>query len=82
MRYKTRAMFKNSTTKPEATPTEVIRSNPPKNLNLREAAAYLCVSDRKLRYMIAEGEIRAVRFGRRIILRLKDLDEALDQNAY
>ncbi|NBB81170.1 MAG: helix-turn-helix domain-containing protein [Verrucomicrobia bacterium] len=51
-------------------------------MNLPEAAAYLGISVRKLRYDISEGRIKAVRFGRRIILRLKDLDDALDQHAY
>ena len=59
-----------------------VRSNPPRNMSLIEAAAYMGFSPRKLRYEIAEGRIKAVRFGRRVILRLKDLDEALDQNAY
>lgn len=76
------AMTTQTTQTPEATHLNAVRSNPPKNLNLKEAAAYLGISVRKLRYDIAEGRIKAVRFGRRIILRLKDLDEALDQNAY
>lgn len=67
---------------PEATHLNAVRSNPPKNLNLKEAAAYLGISVRKLRYDISEGRIKAVRFGRRIILRLKDLDDALDRHAY
>lgn len=68
---------------PEATPHMMaIRSNPPKNMNLKEASAYLGISVRKLRYDISEGRIKAVRFGRRIILRLKDLDEALEKNTY
>ena len=66
----------------EATPEIAVRSNPPRNLNIREAAAYMCVSPRKLRYMISEGRIRSVRFGRRVILRLKDLDEVLEQNTH
>lgn len=76
-------MKATTTPKPEATSHMMaIRSNPPKNMNLLEAAAYLGISVRKLRYDIAEGRVKAVRFGRRIILRLKDLEEALDQNAY
>jgi excisionase family DNA binding protein len=59
-----------------------VRSTPPRNMSLNEAAAYMGFSPRKLRYEIAEGRIRAVRFGRRVILRLKDLEEALDQHAY
>jgi excisionase family DNA binding protein len=59
-----------------------VRSNPPRNMSIIEAAAYMGFSPRKLRYEIAEGRIKAVRFGRRVILRLKDLDDALDQNAY
>lgn len=61
---------------------ELIRRNPPRNLSLQEAAWYLGFSKRKLRYEIAEGRIQAVRFGRRVILRLKDLDAALERNAY
>lgn len=67
----------------EATPhIAAVRSNPPRNMSLIEAAAYMGFSPRKLRYEIAEGRIKAVRFGRRVILRLKDLEEALDRHAY
>lgn len=66
----------------EASSEMAVRCNPPRNMSIPEAAAYLGISVRKLRYDISEGRIRAVRFGRRVILRLKDLDEVLEQNAY
>lgn len=70
------------TTKEASPLIEAVRSNPPLNMSLTEAAWYLGFSKRKLRYEIAEGRIKAVRFGRRVILRLKDLEEALDRHAY
>ena len=55
-----------------------IRSNPPRNLSVKEAATYLGVSERKLRDSIARGEVKHVRFGSRIILRRQDLDSFLE----
>ena len=76
-------MITNQPHTKEATPhIMAVRSNPPRNMSLIEAAAYMGFSPRKLRYEISEGRIKAVRFGRRVILRLKDLDEALDQHVY
>lgn len=76
-------MEKNIIPKKEARSLiETIRTTPPRNMRLKEAAVYIGISPRKLRYEIAEGRIKAVRFGRRIILRLKDLEEALDRHAY
>ena len=55
-----------------------LRANPPKNLNVREAAQYLTCSERKLRAEIAEGHLKVCKFGSRIVIRLKDLDEFLE----
>ena len=52
-----------------------LRSTPPKVLNVKEASVYLNVSERKLREEIALGNIKVARLGRRILLRLSDLDE-------
>jgi excisionase family DNA binding protein len=56
-----------------------LRVNPPKNLSVIEAVRYLTCSERKLRDEIAEGNLKVCRFGSRIIVRLKDLDNYLDQ---
>ena len=55
--------------------TVCIRSAPPRVLNVKEASAYLSISERKLREEIAIGNIKVARLGRRILLRLSDLDE-------
>jgi|13_taG_2_1085334.scaffolds.fasta_scaffold01739_9 excisionase family DNA binding protein len=55
--------------------TVCIRSVPPRVLNVKEASAYLSISERKLREEIALGNIKVARLGRRILLRLSDLDE-------
>ena len=60
--------------------TEHIRSNPPKNLNVPEAADYIGISQRYLRSLIAERKIRVVRIGHRVLLRLIDVDRWLESN--
>ncbi len=55
-----------------------IRSNPPLNQSVKEASLYLGISERKLRDVIARGEIKYARLGSRIILRLKDLNSFLE----
>jgi excisionase family DNA binding protein len=59
-------------------PNNSIRTNPPKNLKVAEAAAYIGVSDRTLRTLIAEQKIPVVRIGGRIVLRLVDVDRWLE----
>jgi excisionase family DNA binding protein len=55
-----------------------IRSTPPKNLNVPEAADYIGISQRYLRSLIAERKIRVVRIGHRVLLRLIDVDRWLE----
>jgi excisionase family DNA binding protein len=55
-----------------------IRSNPPKNLNVPEAADYIGISPRYLRSLIAERKIRVVRIGHRVMLRLIDVDRWME----
>ncbi len=43
-----------------------------------EAASYLTICERKLRELIAEGEIRHCRIGRRVLLRIEDLSDYLE----
>ena len=57
-----------------------IRSNPPRVLSVREASAYLSVSDRKLREEIALGTIKTARLGSRVLLRLQDLEDFIEVN--
>lgn len=58
--------------------TEHLRANPPKNLNVPEAADYIGISQRYLRSLIAERKIRVVRIGHRVLLRLIDVDRWLE----
>jgi excisionase family DNA binding protein len=47
-------------------------------LSIRQAAQYLAgVSERALRNRIWSGEIKAFRFGRRVLVRREDLDNYL-----
>lgn len=48
-------------------------------LDIREAAAYLAVTDTTLRRMIRRGEIPHTRVGRSIRFRLVDLDAYLEE---
>ena len=58
-----------------------IRSMPPRLLTVLEAAEYLIISERKTRDEIAKGMLRAARIGRRLIIRLSDLDDYLEEEA-
>jgi len=55
-----------------------IRTNPPKNLYVPEAADYIGISPRYLRSLIAERKIRVVRIGHRVMLRLIDVDRWME----
>ena len=55
-----------------------IRSNPPRLLTVPEAAHYLTISERKVRDEIAKGMLRVARIGRRLLIRLRDLDEYVE----
>ena len=58
-----------------------IRSMPPRLLTVLESAEYLIISERKIRDEIAKGMLRAARIGRRLIIRLRDLDDYLEEEA-
>lgn len=63
---------------PQAKPdTASIRSNPPVNLSLQEAAAYLGVSSKTIRRQATAGAVRAARFGKRLIFTRAELDRAI-----
>ena len=55
-----------------------IRMHPPANMSVKEACKYLIISERKLRDLIARGDVRHARLGSRIILRKLDLDAYLE----
>ena len=54
-----------------------IRIAPPLVLTLREAAAYIACSPRKLRYMLAAGDVKHRRIGNKIVVRREWLDSFL-----
>ena len=64
---------------PEAE-AEAIRRNPPHVLSLPEAAAFLTISPRKLWEIVHRpgSSLRAAKFGRRLVLRLADLNRYLE----
>ena len=53
-------------------PVETIK---PYLVSAKDAAALLNISDRKLRYLVAEKQIPAVRIGRRVMFRPMDLEK-------
>ncbi len=55
-----------------------IRSMPPSLLTVLEAAEYLIISERKIRDEIAKRMLGAARIGRRLIIRLRDLDDYVE----
>lgn len=55
----------------------VLRVNPPVNMNVMEAAAYVGVSPRKLRDLIQSGRLKCARLGSKLILRREYLDDLL-----
>lgn len=55
----------------------LIRTAPPAILNLLEASALLCCSARKLRYLVAGGQIKHRRIGNRIVIKKTWIDEFL-----
>ena len=54
-----------------------VRTNPPHNMTVFEAAAYVGVSPRKLRDLLTAGRIKHARLGAKIIVTRTALDEAL-----
>ena len=55
----------------------IIRTNPPLNMGIFEGAAYLGISPRKLRDLIAARRVKHARLGSKIIIRREYLDELL-----
>lgn len=69
---------------PKVSPTkridaEAIRRNPPQLLSRSEAAAFLNISLRTLSALLARRTIRVVKIGDRRILRLRDLEDFVEQ---
>lgn len=50
-------------------------------LSVKEAAPRIGVSQRTVRSLIANGTLRSVRIGKRVIIRPSDIDTFLDANA-
>jgi excisionase family DNA binding protein len=59
----------------------IIRTNPPANLTVMEAGAYLCVSPRKIRELVAERRLKCARIGSRLVFKRSWLDELLGSTA-
>ena len=55
----------------------VIRTAPPVVMDLKEASAYLVCSPRKLRSLIAAGQVKSARVGAKIVIRRQWLDAFL-----
>jgi DNA binding domain, excisionase family len=62
-------------------PVADVRTNPPHNMKLAEAAAYVGVSSRTLWTLIRRRELRASRVGKRLILTRTELDRFLALSA-
>lgn len=58
--------------------SHLIRANPPKVLSVPEGATFLGISERNLRELIALRKIKSCRIGRRIVIRLQDIDAYLE----
>ena len=55
----------------------LIRTSPPVNLTVMEAAAYLACSPRKLRDLIQAGKLKSTRVGSKIVIRRTWVDDML-----
>lgn len=68
-------------TLPPVHETSGINVNAPKPvMDIPSGAQYLSIGVRTLRELIARGEIRSVRIGRRRLIRLKDCEAFLDDH--
>jgi predicted DNA-binding protein (UPF0251 family) len=63
----------NGRLSPEA--AEAIRRNPPQVLNLKEGAAFLCVSLSTVEQEVAAGRLKSFLARRRRLLRLVDVND-------
>lgn len=68
---------RESTSKPNSRDSRGLKHN----FSVATAADYMGISQRLLRELIASGQIRHVRIGRRVILRHVDLDRFLADHA-
>jgi len=59
----------------------LIRSNPPVNMTLKEAAAYMACSPRKLRDLVLARRIQSARIGAKIVINRKWTDAYLGLEA-
>jgi len=66
------------TSKLTADAAEKIRRNPPQILVVPEVAAYFSQCERKTRTDIRLGRIPSFRLGGRVLVRLSDLERAID----
>ena len=55
-----------------------VRTAPPINMTVLEAAAYLGISPRKIRELVASRDLRCARIGSRIIIRREWADQLLE----
>jgi excisionase family DNA binding protein len=60
---------------------ERIRRDPPRIFTIQEASIYTTLSIRTLKYDIASRRLKVRRRGRRVIIRLEDLEAYLDKAA-
>jgi len=67
--------IKNYNLSPER--ATLIRSNPPVNMTLKEAAAYMACSPRKLRELVLARRVKSARIGAKIVINRKWIDEYL-----
>jgi excisionase family DNA binding protein len=55
----------------------IIRRDPPLIMSVKESCVYVGLSERKLRQVIASGQLKVARIGAKIIIRRSSLDELL-----
>jgi excisionase family DNA binding protein len=79
-------MFNQTPAKDSPTPTKyrlsedkaaAIRTNPPCNMTVMEAASFIACSPRKLRELIQSRKIKSARVGAKIVIRREWLDAFL-----
>jgi excisionase family DNA binding protein len=58
--------------------THDIQRNPPALLSALEAAAFLRISERTLRELVRLQRLKALRIGKRIVIRIADLNAFLE----
>jgi len=71
----------NNTTNLSPSQAALIRSNPPVNMTLKEAAAYAACSPRKLRDLVLARRVKSARIGTKIVINRKWVDAFLGLEA-